>query len=240
MDVEFQPVGDRALTVKLGDKISLEVNEYVLNLQEALEKDPVAGIVETVPTYASLMIHYLPETIRYEALVEAVRAHLGKEGQRIQCSKRIKYIPICYDEEFGPDLAACAEFEGVQQEQMIEKHLRHVYYCYMLGFAPGHAYMSRFEEPFHFKRRDTPRERISAGSIVAMELLSNLIPFDQPCGWNIFGRTPLRICDYTRKEPFLVHAGDKVRFDRIDRKDFERIRSLDEAGRYQLKFEVEK
>ncbi|MDO5348671.1 MAG: carboxyltransferase domain-containing protein, partial [Lachnospiraceae bacterium] len=101
--------------------------------------------------------------------------------------------------------------------------------------APGHAYMARFEEPFHFKRRDTPRVRIAGGAIVVQLNLSNLIPFDQPCGWNIIGGTPLTICDYSKDDPFLVHAGDWIRYVPISLQEYKTIQEDVRKGTYRLK-----
>lgn len=235
MEAKFLVVGDSAVSVQLGDVISLEVNERVRQLHHNLTEDPVEGIIEMVPTYASLMIHYRPEKILYGQLVEEVRKRLEETGQKEETSHIVKEIPICYDREFALDLDDCAAFENVSVEEFIRMHSEHEYYTYMLGFAPGHAYMARFEEPFHFKRRESPRVKISGRSIVAGENLSNLIPFDQPCGWNVVAATPLNICDYTKKDPFLVGAGEWVRYIPVSRREYDLIRTDVEKGTYQVK-----
>ena len=102
----------------------------------------------------------------------------------------------------------------------------------MLGFAPGHPYTARFENPFSFRRRSTPRVKIPGGSIVVQLDLSDVIPFDQPCGWNIIGTTPLHICDYRKENPFLLQAGQWIRHVPIDRNQFEEIRRQVELGTY--------
>ena len=214
MEVKFLIAGDCAVSIQMGNVISLEVNRQVRMLQEELEKHPIHGVTEMVPTYASLMIHYRPDKISFEQLKEEVMKRTCGMEQVEDAKKIIKEIPICYEGEL---------------------HSGHVYYAYMLGFAPGHAYMARFEEPFHFKRRPTPRVHISARSIVVQENLSNLIPFDQPCGWNIIGTTPLPLCDYTKKDPFLVHAGEWVKFIPVSRREYDKIREADLRGNYHVK-----
>lgn len=119
-------------------------------------------------------------------------------------------------------------------DEIIRKHSQHDYYVYMLGFAPGHPYSARFEEPFSFKRRETARINIPARSVVVQQNLSGLIPFDQPCGWNIIGSTPLTICDYKKEDPFLVHAGEWVRYIPVTQKEYDEIRKADEAGTYKV------
>lgn len=235
MKAKFLIAGDTAVSIQLGSEISLEVNQLVRTLLMELEEHPVEGIVEMVPTYASLMVHYRPEVIRYEQLQEEIKKRIGNLNP-VQGEKRVvKELPICYGGEQGPDLEECAAYENVSTEELIRMHSEHEYYTYMLGFAPGHAYKARFAEPFHFKRRESPRIRISARSIVVMENLSNLIPFEQPSGWNIIASTPLEVCDYTREDPFLVHAGEWVRYVPVSRREYDRIREDVRKGTYRIK-----
>lgn len=235
MKVKFLIAGDSAISIQMGDVISLEVNRLVRMLYEELVRNPVDGVVEMVPTYASLMVHYRPEIILYNQLKEEVMKRIDSMDQVEEQKQIVKEIPICYEGELGPDLKECAAIENVSVEEIIRMHSSHEYYVYMLGFAPGHAYSARFEEPFHFKRRETPRVRISARSIVVQENLSNLIPFDQPCGWNIIGTTPLTICDYTKKDPFLVHAGEWIKYVPVTLKEYNKIREADQKGTYHVK-----
>lgn len=219
----------------MGTEISLEVNSKVLALQKELTEHPIAGITEMVPTYASLMIHYDPRTIRVGELKKELQSRFGSLKETGAREKVIREIPILYGGETGPDLELCAELDHNTVEEVIRKHSQHDYYVYMLGFAPGHPYAARFEEPFAFKRRETARVRIPARSVVVQENLSDLIPFDQPCGWNIIGSTPLTICDYRREDPFLVHAGEWTRYVPVTKEEYDRIRREDEAGTYQVK-----
>lgn len=235
MEAKFLVVGDCAMSVQLGDEISLEVNQLVRRLLLNLTEDPIDGIKEMVPTYASLMIHYRPEKILFGQLKEEVEKRLDQTGDAGEVSHMVKEIPICYDKEFALDLEECAALEHMTEEEFIRVHSGEEYYCYMLGFAPGHAYMARFGQPFHFKRRESPRVRINGQSVVAAQNLSNLIPFDQPCGWNVVGATPVTICDYSKADPFLVHAGDWVKYVPVSRKEYEKIKEADQKGTYQIK-----
>ncbi len=235
MEAKFLLTGDCSLSVQMGEEISLAVNQRVRMLFLNLTTCPIEGVREMVPTYASLMIHYQPEVLRFEVLKAEIVKRLDHLDSAEKESRMVKEIPICYGGELGPDLENCAAFEKVSVEEFIRMHSQHEYYSYMLGFAPGHAYMARFEEPFHFKRRESPRVRISGGSIVVQLNLSNLIPFDQPCGWNIVGATPLTICDYQKEDPFLVHAGDWVKYVPVSRKEFDAIKEEVKRGMYRLR-----
>lgn len=235
MEAKFLVAGDCAVSVQMGSEISLEVNRLVRNLYTNLTENPVDGITEMVPTYASLMVHYQPQVIGFDHLKEEIGKRMKEEGEAEQARQIVKEIPICYGGELGPDLEDCAAYEDVSVEEFIRMHSEHEYYSYMLGFAPRHAYMARFEEPFHFKRRETPRVHIPGRSIVAQLNLSNLIPFGQPCGWNIVGSTPLEICDYQKEDPFVVHAGEWVRYVPVTLREYEKIRKDVERGAYKVK-----
>lgn len=235
MDAKFLISGDTAVSVQLGDEISLEVNQKVRGLFEELTKKPIDGVTEMVPTYASLMVHYRPQVIRYKELKEEIEKRLENLEEVKETEGIVKEIPICYGGELGPDLEDCARFENVSVQEFIRMHSEHEYYTYMLGFAPGHAYAARFEEPFHFKRRESPRVKIAGQSIVAQLNLSNLIPFPQPCGWNILGGTPLAVCDYSKEDPFLVHAGDWFRYVPVSRREYDKIKEDVRKGTYRVK-----
>lgn len=239
MEVKFLIAGDSAISVQLGSEINLEVNGRVRKLFESLSNHPIGGIRELVPTYASLLVHYAPEIIRFQQLKEELAKRVEaldlEQTQKKESVQIVKEIPICYDKDLGLDIEDCAAYENISIEEFIRIHSSHEYYCYMLGVAPGHPYMSRFEEHFHFKRRETPRVHIKGGSVVAQLGQSNLIPFDQPCGWNIVGATPVTVCDYSREDPFLVHAGDWVRYVPVSRKEYEQIKKDDQKGVYRIK-----
>ena len=235
MDVRFLIAGDRAVSVEFGKVICLEANEKVRMLEEKLKESPIDGVVEVVPTYCSLIVHYRPEVVLYDELIQALQERLDNMHS-VQAKKKIvKEIPILYGGETGPDLEYCAQLEQTSTEEIIRKHSEHEYYVYMLGFAPGHPYMARFEEPYSFKRRESPRVKIPARSVVVQLNLSDLIPFEQPCGWNIIGSTPLDICNFKKEDPFLLSAGDWVRHVPVTKEEYDRIRRDVENGTYQVK-----
>ena len=235
MDVKFLIAGDRAVSVEFGKEICLETNSKVRMLEEKLKEAPIDGVVEVVPTYCSLIVHYRPEVLLYDQLVRELKERLNNMHSIQKKKKIIKEVPILYGGETGPDLEYCARLEQTSVEEIIRKHSEHEYYVYMLGFAPGHPHMARFQEPYSFKRRESPRVKIPARSVVVQLNLSDLIPFEQPCGWNIIGSTPLDICNYDREEPFLLNAGDWVKHVPVTKEEYDRIRRDVENGTYRVK-----
>ena len=229
----FYIVGDCAVSVELGDEISLEINFKVRALKELIESQKLDGITELVPTYTNLMIHYKPEILRYGRLIKYLNKAVRALDSVTIGDEKVVEIPILYGGESGTDLEECAALEKVSLDELVRMHSQSLYYAYMLGFAPGHPYLARFENPFHFKRRETPRVKIPAGSVVVAENLSNLIPFDQPCGWNIIGHTPVRIFNEGMEPPSLVNAGNWVKFVPVDENEYRQIREQVEKGEYQ-------
>ncbi len=235
MGIRFLLAGDTAVSIQFGQEISMEISLQVRALQYNLESMPIDGIMEVVPTYSSLMIHYLPEIISYKELKTELELRIASLNTIEMPMEKVTEIPIVYGGTYGHDLEECAKLEGMSVEELIKIHSGSEYYVYMLGFAPGHPYMARFERPFSFKRRESPRVKIPGGSVVAAQNLSNLIPFDQPCGWNILGATPVVICDYQREQPFLVNAGQWVRFIPITEEEYVKIKQQVEQGTYHCK-----
>ncbi len=227
--------GDQALLVEFEPEISLRVNMKVRALQYAMEKLQLPGVVELVPTYRSLLIHYDLDRLSYHGLTQAVEEQLEHLGE-IQLPKSVvTEIPVLYEGEYAPDLEEIARLENKTVEEIIRIHSQSDYFVYMLGFAPGHPYTARFDNPFSFKRRATPRVSIPGGSIVVQLGLSDIIPFEQPCGWNIIGTTPILACDYKKEQPFLLHAGQWIRHIPIDRPTFLDIQRQVELGTYVCK-----
>ena len=226
-------VGDQALLVEFENKISIEVNRKVVALKRALEEQRLFGVGEMVPTYRSLLLHYDtlkadPEQLK-EAIAQSVR-HLDLSALP---KAIVTEIPVLYEGEYALDLEEIVRIEGKTEEEIIRIHSQSDYYVYMLGFAPGHPYTARFENPFSFKRRETPRVKIPAGSIVVQLGLSDIIPFEQPCGCNIIGTTPLLACDYRKDNPFLLKAGQWIRHIPVDKAEFLDIKRQVELGCYQ-------
>ena len=230
----FRYAGDQALLVEFENEISLEVSGKVKRLMAALTQQELPGLGELVPAYRSLLIHYDPERLSCRDLTAAVR-RLSQTASALPedpVSCLVTEIPVCYEGEYAADLQEIAAIEQKTPEEIVRIHSQSDYYVYMLGFAPGHPYGARMENPFSFKRRPTPRVKIPAGSIVVQLGLSDIIPFDQPCGWNIIGTTPVPAYDPRKENPFLLQAGQWMRHVPISREEVAAIRRQVEAGTY--------
>lgn len=225
--IRFLNMGEQGLVAELGSVIDPRVNARVHRLSTALRHQSVAGIRELVPTYRSLLILFDPLLLSRKRLREMVARCVGDNhvGPGLPATGNVVRLPVCYGGDFGPDLEFVASHNGVSPEKIVALHSGTSYPVYMLGFLPGFPYLGGLPECLAAPRLETPRQQVAAGSVGIAGSQTGVYPLHSPGGWRIIGRTPLRLFDPTRTEPFLVCAGDRVRFDPIDRTDFERLQS---------------
>lgn len=215
------PAGDQALVVEFGNEISEELNQKVQMLNKKITSLSVSGIVETVPTFRSLMVVYDPEEISFDKMkkiLSDIQLDTDRPGSR---ERRVIEIPVCYGGEFGEDLTDVAAHAGLTEEEVIAIHCSKEYNIYMLGFLPGFPYLGGLDSRLHTPRLENPRTRIPAGSVGIGGEQTGIYPLDSPGGWRLIGRTPLKLYDPGREEPFLYGAGDYIRFVPITREEYE-------------------
>ncbi|WP_374447387.1 5-oxoprolinase subunit PxpB [Stella sp.] len=213
------PAGDAALTVELGDTVDPVVNRRVLEFDRRLRAAALPGVRESVPTYRSLFVQYDPGAVDFAGLAAAL-LRLVPPGD-VPVEGRRWIFPVCYGGEHGIDLEHVAERHGLTPERVVELHLAAEYRVYMIGFAPGFAYMGGLPEALHTPRRPSPRLRIPANSVAIGGVQAGITSIPIPSGWHLLGRTPARMFDLARgDDAFLLAAGDIVRFERIDAATF--------------------
>lgn len=215
--------GDSALIVEFEERIDRAVNARAVALAERLQADPVAGVRDVVPTYRSVAVYFDPLRTPHDALVARLSREAAVSGPPARRAHEVLRVPVCYGGEFGPDLADVAAFGRVSEPVVVELHTKPTYHVFMLGFAPGMAYMGVVDDRIAAPRRDTPRVRVPRGSVGIAGAQTGVYPGEMPGGWQIIGRTPLKPFDPDRSDPFLVKAGDAVSFHAIDRTEFDRL-----------------
>jgi inhibitor of KinA len=212
--VRFLPVGDRALTIEFGDTIDPRLSRKVLRLDRTIRGVPPKGVVETVPTFRSLLVHYDPLATSRAELERSICGLIDDEDDSATAA-RLWRIPVCYESEFAPDLGDVARSSGLTPAEIVALHSSVRYHVYMLGFLPGFPYMGDLPPRLTLPRRADPRVRVPAGSIAIATTLTAIYPFESPGGWHLIGVTPIRLFDPTRDPPALLSAGDAVQFDPI-------------------------
>jgi inhibitor of KinA len=226
------PAGDQAFTVAFGGVafgggVDPATSDRVLAAAERLiAAAPPAGVTDVVPGYASLLVAYDPlraDPAQVEAWIGGALAAGGDVADARPPARRVE-LPVCYDPELAPDLAPLAAEKGLSVDELAALHAGGEYRCYLLGFRPGFPFLGGLDARLHAARLPSPRLRVPAGSVGIGGRQTGVYPVESPGGWRLIGRTPLRLFDPARPEPFLVRAGDTVRFVAIDRATFDRQR----------------
>ena len=209
----------------LGEEISVELNTRVRALEFLIQQKGLTGVVETVPAFGTLLVYYDPLAVEYDALCAAISELAPRADTAVLPPARSVELPCCYDPDFGFDLAAAAERLGLAVEELVRLQAGASYLVYFIGFTPGLPYMGGMPDRLRLPRLETPRTRVPAGSVGIGGIQCCIYSVDSPGGYWILGRTPLRLYDPGAPDPILLRPGDRVRFRRIDRPEFDAISS---------------
>ena len=231
----FFPAGDLALVAELGDAISPEINRRVRSLTDALEQGGIPGIFDFLPTYRSVLVYYDPLLITSGEVEEGIERLLENAEATDTGKRHVVHIPTLYAGDMGPDIAFVADHNGIDQQQVISIHSATDYLVYMMGFSPGFAYLGGLDERLATPRLQSPRTEIPPGAVGIAETQTGVYPVASPGGWQLIGRTPVKLFDPARERPVLLSAGDYVRFAPLEsRQAYDDILKQVESGEYQV------
>ena len=236
-DIRIVVAGEQALQIEFKNEISIENSSRVTQLHAVLDGMSIPGVIEIIQAYRTLMLHYRPEVIRYSELkaqVESVLEDISFETQKKDLVF-VTEIPVLYGGEWGPDLEEVAEKERMTTEEVIRRHSTNPNYLYFVGFSPGMPYLGNPNRTFSVPRRPSPRLHLLRGAVTIWQNQTTVFPVDDPGGWNVIGRTPLRLFDPHREPAILLESGQWVQFRPIDRAEYDEIDRQIEAGTYQVK-----
>ena len=230
---KISSLGETALIIDFGNTIDESMNKLVHSLFYQLQNDPIPGMTEAVPAYGSLTIYYDILFIRnilnkqitaFEWVSESLKKFIPKENIETGDPQILNRVPVCYEIEYAPDLGFIASQNKISPAEVIYLHTATTYHIYMLGFLPGFAYMGMVDEKISSSRKPKP-VFVEAGSIGIAGKQTGIYPFRSQGGWQIIGRTPLKLFDKEKINPVLFKAGDKVQFYSITKDEFEDIKS---------------
>ena len=213
--MRFLPVGDAAISVEFGDAIDPALNARVRGLDRALRDRPFPGFREAAPTYRSLLVLYDPRATRFADACAALRAR-AEAPPAADLAGRLVTVPTRYGGADGPDLGAVARAHGLTEAEAVATHASLEYTAFMLGFMAGFAYLGTLPAALDTPRRSTPRVRVPAGSVGIAGRQTGIYPVASPGGWNLIGRTSVRLFDPRGDPPSLIQTGDSVRFVPVD------------------------
>jgi inhibitor of KinA len=228
------PCGDHAITVSFGDAINKTIHENVMALFHQLTAMQVDAVKDIIPAYTTVTVVYDIQKAKQQTDPGAYE-YMHRKLEEVLKDVTIKTvppqfieIPVCYDLSFGIDLTAMALQKNISTEEIIAIHTSKVYDVYMLGFLPGFAYMGTVDDRIATARLLTPRTNVSAGSVGIAGNQTGIYPLDSPGGWNIIGRTPVKLFDATKEEPCLLQPCNSINFVSVTKDEFETIKQQHE------------
>ena len=206
------PLGDSSLLIQLGAEIDFAINQRVHALANLIANSPTNGIVETVPAYATLLVHYDPLTLSFIQIKNILREKMAQIQENESRKPRQVEVPVRYGGEYGVDLESVASYLHLSIEDVIHIHSAKIYTVYMMGFTPGFPYMGKLDDVLIMPRLETPRTRVPAGTVAIAGSQTGIYSIESPGGWNLIGWTPLELFDPNSDSPFLFAPGDEVKF----------------------------
>jgi KipI family sensor histidine kinase inhibitor len=232
------PLGDAAFTVEFGRDIDSGTHALVLGFAQVLKEmageGRLAGVVEWVPTFRSVTVHFDPDQADPAQLAAILLAAAG-QGARARARGRRWHIPVCFDADFAPDLAELAAARGLAEAEAVRLMTGTVFIVYMLGFLPGFPYMGGLPEALEMTRLATPRKAVPARSIAVAGRMCAAYPWESPGGWRLLGRTPVCLFEAVNAQrPALLAPGDEVCWRAVDRAEYGRIETEIAAGRFDV------
>lgn len=222
--IKFLTAGDSAIVMEFGDTIEKEINARIAAVVENLKKKKIDGILDILPTYRSILINYDPVKISYGEMVETLKGLSKADSNKQSDEVRLIEIPTLYGGEYGPDIDFVAKNAKLSKDEVIKIHSGTDYLVYMMGFIPGFTYLGGLDEKIATPRLKSPRLKIDPGSVGIAGSQTGMYPLESPGGWQLIGRTPLKLFDDTKEPPVFIQAGDYIRYVPIDQKEYDRIK----------------
>jgi inhibitor of KinA len=207
-----------------------KANENVRRLLQLLSLRPLAGVRNLHPAYCSLLVKFDAQKCRHDELEKDLRGYLKQLSEvRLPETDRVE-IPVCYGEEFGPDLQDVAQMHGMTPPEVIRLHTSTTYLVFFLGFVPGFAYLGELPEGLVTPRHATPRRKVPSGSVGIAGNQTGVYPCETPGGWRLLGRTPLAMFRPDRSGLSLLSIGDRVQFKAISHQQFAALETAHERN----------
>jgi len=218
-------IGDCGIVCDFGEEVNKTINTSVIKLFHHIKKEVsegnLDGILNYTPSYNKLIINFDLGKINSSKIMNFLKS---VDFSRLNISQNSKKwtIPICYD--FEMDLANMSKILKIGKDEIINIHLSTDFFVYMVGFIPGHPFMGDLNSKLFLNRLKTPRVKMPAGSVGIVEKFCNIYPYESPGGWNIIGRTPIKLFNKSNEDnPCLLSPGDSVNFKSISKKEFEKL-----------------
>ncbi|MBM7587730.1 inhibitor of KinA [Bacillus pakistanensis] len=228
MNYQLHPLGDQAIIIDFGNEINEVTHQSVQTVATLLDEHPPEWMIEYIPAFTTVTLFYnlmkIPlhskSTFPYSIICEKIKILLSNIPSIKQSKPRIVEIPVCYGGEFGPDLEEVAKYNRLTTEEVMTLHANGEYLVYMIGFAPGFPYIGGMNKRIATPRKATPRLKIPEGSVGIAGNQTGVYPIETPGGWQLIGKTPLKLFRPYEENPSLLMAGDQIKFKPITLEEY--------------------
>jgi inhibitor of KinA len=230
-EVRLFPLGDAAVVLEFGTAISPATHSAIAAFSNYLGQHPFVGLREFVPAFTTLTVSYDPwlvsengQHLPYERVTAALQQMLpAAQAAAVTSNAATVEIPVCYGGVSGPDLEFVAEYAGLSTEEVIARHSAPDYLVHMIGFAPGFPYLGGLDARLATPRKAQPRALVPAGTVGLAGAQTGIYSLPTPGGWQLIGRTPLRLFNPEWEQPSRLQAGQHLRFVPISEAEFRRL-----------------
>ena len=219
----FRIAGDCGLLIEYGNAIDPAVNQKVRSMAIVVQNNMPGGVIEIIPTYRSILIYYDPLITKPSLLKETLIDLESGLSEIIIPPPMVVEIPVCYGGEYGPDIEHVAQSHNLTIEEVMHLHSEPEYLIYMVGFTPGFPFLGGLPEVLHTPRLETPRTLVPEGSVGIAKNQTGVYPIASPGGWQLIGRTPLKLFLPEQENPILYQAGDRIRFKPISTNEYHEL-----------------
>ncbi len=210
--MEFLRYGECGIRVVFGNTIDPIINSRVINFYLLVKSKNLEGITNIIPSFNTCLVEFDDARISFEDLALTL-GFMAEEGISLQERPfQIHEIPVRYGGDFGPDMKFVCSYTGLSEKEVVEVHTSVTYTVYTIGFIPGFPYLGTLDKRLFVPRLESPRTHVPAGSVGLAQLQTGIYTFESPGGWQIIGRTDMKLFDYNRPPYSILQVGDKVRF----------------------------
>ncbi len=236
--LEYKLINEQTFMIYFNNQIDRQTFQKVQQVEQYIKDQQHDAIVEVIPSYRAIMVNVDITQQNVKQVIDDLQLDQLDESQLSMTDSRTRVInlPVVYGGQYGQDIEEVANYNDITVDEVISKHTKNAYLIYMLGFMPGFPFLGGLDEALHTPRRTEPRTRIDAGSVGIANNQTGLYPTESPGGWQIIGRTPIKVFDLNRNPMCLYEPGDYLKFYAIDEATYEQI--LDEMK--QSDFNIEK
>lgn len=225
------PAGENSIFIVFGTTLTPEIREQVQGFVHTLSAMEIKGILEIVPSSTSVMVYFKMLRITYAQMKAKVEEALKTMEPLPHKVSHVLHVPVCYDGVLSPDIDYVLRTLKLTKEELIALHTAKPFLVYNMGFSPGFPYLGK--TPFNLPRLTTPRPAVPPGAVGLASSFTCIYTTETPGEWHLIGRTPLRIFDKTRSNPFLLSPGDYVEFAPIDIETYFALKNKIAQGEYE-------